>query len=188
METKQDATPRAWVGCLGCYNSGALVGKWLEGESCADLVAAGLARVETRGDYTAQFCVRCGGDEFWVLDYENYGDLLGGECSPIEAQEIAQAIATIEGESLNIEAVSAYCSNHHLRIANFDEWRDDYEAAYLGEWDSVEDYAREYVESTGLLDGVAESVARYFDYESFARDLEIGGDIWTSGRHIFFSN
>lgn len=189
METIQKATtPKAWVGCLGCYNSGALVGEWLEGESCGDIVAAGLARVETHGDYTAPRCVKCGGDEFWVFDHEGYGDLLGGECSPSEAQAVAVAIATIEGEGLDIEAVSAYASNHHYDVAAFDEWRADFEDSYRGEYDSVEDYARQFIEDTGLLQDVSEYIARYFDFESYARDLQLSGDIWTSGRHIFWSN
>ena len=177
--------PQAWVGCLGCYNNGSLIGKWLAGESCADLEGAGLAKIETHGDYTAARCVRCGGDEFWVMDHEGYGDLLGGECSPIEAQNMAQAIATIEGEGLDIEAVAAYAANMSLDVAAFDDWRGDFEDAYLGEYDNMSDYATEYIESTGLLHGVPDHIARYFDYDAFARDLE--HDIWQHGGHLFLN-
>ena len=65
-ETRTDTTPRAWVGCLGCYNGGALVGKWIDGEICADLEYAGLTD-------RAGKCNRCGADEFWVMDHENGG-------------------------------------------------------------------------------------------------------------------
>jgi antirestriction protein len=184
--TTTTTTPRAWVGCLGCYNNGSLIGKWLEGESCADLEGAGLAKIETHGDYTAARCVRCGGDEFAVMDHEGYGDLLGGECSPIEAQNMAQAIATIEGEGLDIEAVAAYANNMHLDVANFDEWRDDYEGAYIGEL-SVTDYAEQYISECGLLDGVPANIAAYFDYESYGRDLILGGDIWEHEGHLFWN-
>jgi len=183
--TTSTTTPMAWVGCLGCYNNGSLIGKWLTGESCADLEAAGLAKIETHGDYTAPRCVRCGGDEFWVMDHENFGDLLGGECSPIEAQDIAQAIATIEGEGLDIVAVAAYAANMALNVAAFDDWRGDFEDAYLGEYDSMSDYATEYIESTGLLHGVPDHIARYFDYDAFARDLE--HDLWQHGGHLFLN-
>lgn len=187
METIQaTATPRAWVGCLGCYNSGALVGEWLEGEDCGDLVAAGLARVETHGDYTAPRCVKCGGDEFWVFDHEGFGGFIEGECSPSEAQAVAVAFAAIEGEGLNVEAVTGYAKNMGLDLSSFDEWRADFESAYQGEWDSVEDFAREFIDSTGLLQGVPEHIARYFDYERYAQDLEY--DLWTWGDHIFWSN
>src|SRR4051812_37984795 len=35
-------TPRAWVGCLGCYNNGDLNGKWADGTE-TDPVEIGLA-------------------------------------------------------------------------------------------------------------------------------------------------
>jgi hypothetical protein len=40
--TSTTDTVRAWVGCLGCYNNGNLVGEWIDGTECADLVEAGL--------------------------------------------------------------------------------------------------------------------------------------------------
>lgn len=182
--TTTTTTPTAWVGCLGCYNNGALVGKWLEGESCADLEAAGLARIETHGDYTAPRCVRCGGDEFAVLDHENYGDLLDGECSVPEAQAVARAIATIETRCFDVVAVAAFASNHHLDIASFDEWVSDFEDSYIGEM-SLDEYAAQHIEDTGMLSGVPDSVARYFDYEAFARDLSY--DIWESNGYLFWN-
>ena len=185
--TTTTTTPQAWVGCLGCYNNGSLVGKWLDGESCADLEAAGLAKIETHGDYTAPRCVRCGGDEFWVMDHEGYGDLLGGECSPVEAQNIAQAVATIEGDGLSIEAVAAYANNMHLDVANFGEWDDQFHGAYIGEYDDIADYAVQLVDDCGLLEGVADNIKRYFDYESYGRDLINGGDIWEHGTHLFWN-
>ena len=48
-------------------------------------------------------------------------------------------------------------------------------AAYIqatgSKLDSDTDLAHEYVESTGLLHGMPETVQRYFDYEAFGRDL-----------------
>ena len=42
---------------------------------------------------------------------------------------------------------------------------------------AIEEYAYQYVDDAGLLDGVNETVARYFDYQAFARDLRLGGDV-----------
>lgn len=39
------------------------------------------------------------------------------------------------------------------------------------------EYAEQFIEDTGLLDQMPESLRFYFDTESFARDLVIGGDI-----------
>ena len=47
----------------------------------------------------------------------------------------------------------------------------DFEERYCGEWDSFEDYAEQLADDIGLLDGVPEEIARYFDWDSWTRDL-----------------
>jgi antirestriction protein len=47
----------------------------------------------------------------------------------------------------------------------------DFEEAYCGEWDSEEDFARHIVDECYDLDRQMGSLARYFDYEAFAREL-----------------
>lgn len=42
---------------------------------------------------------------------------------------------------------------------------------------TVREYAEEYIESTGLLAEVPESLRYYIDIDAFARDLRIGGDV-----------
>lgn len=42
---------------------------------------------------------------------------------------------------------------------------------------STLEYAISYLEDTGLLDQIPENLRYYFDTESFARDLELNGDI-----------
>jgi hypothetical protein len=75
---KDTDTPRAWIGCLGCYNAGRLIGKWIDGIDCDDLESAGLTDSAGR-------CNRCGADEFLALDHENFLGLLdGGEPNPRE--------------------------------------------------------------------------------------------------------
>jgi antirestriction protein len=41
--------------------------------------------------------------------------------------------------------------------------------------DTMEDVAYEFVERTGMLAGVDDTIARYFDYEAYGRDLEMEG-------------
>lgn len=42
---------------------------------------------------------------------------------------------------------------------------------------TAEDYALNYVEACGLLESMPENLRFYFDYDAFARDLVLGGDI-----------
>jgi antirestriction protein len=75
----------------------------------------------------------------------------------------------------------------HLDVANFGEWDDQFHGAYIGEYDDIADYAVQLVDDCGLLEGVADSVKRYFDYESYGRDLINGGDIWQHDKHLFWN-
>jgi antirestriction protein len=45
------------------------------------------------------------------------------------------------------------------------------EDAFWGEFDTDEDFARDYLEASGMLAGLPEHLAYYFDYEKYARDL-----------------
>lgn len=180
METITDNAPKAWVGCLGCYNSGLLNGKWVEGESAGDVSLA----VETieRESYTGSgdkvtICVKCGSDEFWVFDHENFAGLISGECSPMEAQEKAELLASVDDNER--EAWEAWLSNG--MPADIDQMRE----AYIGEYDSDTDFAWEIVESCGLLSDVDETLSRYFDIEAYARDLMF--DHFSDNKHYFRS-
>jgi antirestriction protein len=44
--------------------------------------------------------------------------------------------------------------------------------------------AREDIEESGVLRGVPEKLADYFDYESYGRDLEINGYYYETGNDI----
>ena len=57
--------------------------------------------------------------------------------------------------------------------------------AYHGQWESELDYAYDYVESCGMLDGVADFAKTYFDYEAFARDMFINDVTMTDGGYVF---
>lgn len=50
----------------------------------------------------------------------------------------------------------------------------DFLDKFCGTYDSFRDYATEYAESIGLLDGVSAEVKRYFSWHGYARDLAIG--------------
>ena len=175
-------TPSAWVGCLSCYNSGRLFGKWLDGNACDDLAAAGLATFENVAGYLAYRCVKCFGDEFSVMDHQNFHGLITGECSTSEAVKAADILEELEEDKR--EAFGAWVSNGSGDI----ESGSQFEEAYCGEWDNFRAYSDQYVEDTGMLtvhnkyyghdqiDDVS-AIIRYFDYDAFSRDLE--HDYWT---------
>jgi antirestriction protein len=178
METKSHTTPSAWVGCLGCYNNGRLVGKWLEGEAIGDTVAAGLATLETVGDYTAPRCRRCFADEFWVFDHEGMLGLIQGECSPSEAAEAAATVEEIEREGIDLEAAAAF-------IEDRGAWdSDEFQDSYAGEWDSLEEFAQHLAEDTGALSDSVTWPYTCIDWERAAFELSFDYSI-LGGGYVF---
>jgi len=49
--------------------------------------------------------------------------------------------------------------------------------AFSGKFDSEEDWAADYLEQTGQLNQIPEHLRNYFDYEAYARDFRISGDV-----------
>lgn len=47
----------------------------------------------------------------------------------------------------------------------------DFEDAYAGEWNTFREYADNLADDLGMLVGIPEEVARYFDWDLWTRDL-----------------
>jgi antirestriction protein len=164
-------TPRAWIGCLGCYNAGRLIGKWIDGIDCDDLQSAGLTDSAGR-------CNRCGADEFLALDHENFLGLLdGGEPNPRECYDMAVKLDDVA--DYEREILTAWLSNG----MEFD--LDTMRECYIGEYATDEDMAQEYIDNTGLLSDVPDYLSRYFDLERYARDMMF--DMFEINGHYFMS-
>ena len=122
---RTDFDPEVWVGCMACYNGGNLIGEWVDATEAADLPE------------TADVFANCRArlhEEFWCYDHQGFEGLLDGECSPSEAQAIAEAANDIE-DYFPIEAVAAYCSNHGVSLApgsKYEFVQSDFEEAYNG--------------------------------------------------------
>jgi antirestriction protein len=169
---------RAWIGCLASYNNGRLVGDWCDVSTDADENAAMIASALAKGTP--------GAEEHFIADYEGPKAVtyLLGEYASAAALAIAAAFEE-SAESLGDHAepaLDAYTDNVcPQRIDDLDsvdvaDWWND---CYAGEGDTLADWAESYLEETGFLEGVPDDVARYFDFEAWARDMRLGGEIFT---------
>ena len=183
-ETLTTETPRAWVGCLGCYNNGDLVGEWIDGAECADLVGVGLAIIASDEDgHRGELCPRCGSDEFWVMDHEGLPTaVLSGECSPIHFAELAEAWEAVESP----EMVAAYLGDRGETVTaeNLAKLIEQAEEAYTG-YATVIEYAEELVEDSGARKKLPEFLRYYIDVSAFARDLVLGGEVSECDGYVF---
>lgn len=156
-----DTTPRVWIGCLACYNAGRLVGDWF-----AAIDAAGVTTYDLHGAHSRTDSH----DELWVMDLENL--LTHEEMSPAEAARQAECLAAVD-ERLRPALIAWVRSGDYVAEGAGDlPSLPDFEERYCGEWDSFRDYAESLADDIGLLDGVPEEIARYFDWRSWTRDLE----------------
>ena len=168
--------PRVWVGCLGCYNAGRLVGRWVNAEDAAD-----LSPEDVHGRPSSHEELRC-------LDLEGFPEGTG-EMSPSAAVlwgELFEEVGETQWPALLVWVESG------CYVADSDDLpcASDFEDAYLGEWDSFDDYAAQLAEDIGLTDGWPEEALRYFDWEAWTRDLQfdyIVADAPEGGVYLFRS-
>lgn len=183
-----NCTLKAYVACLASYSSGCLHGRWVDctqGEDhIRDEIAAMLRESpcpnvtvdcpDCQGDAECQTCNGKGkvpsAEEWAVHDWDcDCGSVSLGEYPDVET------VAEL-GEALQEHgaALLAWMANgNDLDTERFRE-------AYRGSWRSLEDYADELLDDMGVFDNAPAILRTYFDVDSFARDLELNGDIWTA--------
>ena len=155
-QTNGSDEPALYCGTYGKYNSGNLRGMWVD-----------LSTFDYYEEFEA-FCFAIHADEadpeLMYQDYENMPRSLYHESMGEEGfNKIAEYCELCDDYS-----VSA--------VDDFLEWSSSDDLgrmhdAYVGVYDSEEDFAEEIVSDCYDLDNMMGSLACYFDYEKFARDL-----------------
>ena len=155
-QTTGSDSPALYCGTYGKYNSGNLSGMWVD--------------LSTFDDYEEfiNFCKAIHADEedpeLMYQDYENMPGSLYHESMG-------------EKGFNNIAEYCDLCDEYSVEaVDDFLEWDstedlDNMHDAYVGVYDSREDFAREIVNDCYDLENMMGDLANYFDYEAFARDL-----------------
>lgn len=162
--------PQIYLASLSDYNAGRLHGVWIdvavEREQVARQVEAMLA---TSAEPHAE--------EWAIHDYQGFGAL---DLSEYESLEMVAAIGrAIAEHGLAFAAYVDHVGLHEIEgLAGFAD-------AYLGQWASTVDYAEQLLDDMGATEALAAIPAWLqghiqLDVAGFARDLELGGDIWTA--------
>ena len=165
---------RIYVACLAAYNNGHLHGEWINVTDEAHIwetVQAMLFASPIEED----------AEEWAIHDYEGFKGAEVGECfSFANVVELADYIR--EHGALGAQVLNYYGGNIENAKARFDE--------YAGEYDSLEAYAEELTEQTGLE--IPDSLAPYIDFKAMAHDYEQSGDFLTfvvgGSVHIFWAH
>ena len=153
---------RIYVACLASYNAGTLHGTWIDlAGKTADDVQKEISEMLAQSPILR-------GEEWAIYDFEGFGPLRISE-----QQDIAELAELAEAYEEHGEPLLCWADN----LGDIPEAIETFEDAFQGEYASPEDYAEEWLEGTGGLNGMPEDLRGYFDYEAFARDLRLGGDM-----------
>ncbi|QDH93040.1 ArdA-like antirestriction protein [Mycobacterium phage Stephig9] len=163
---------RIYVADLAAYNAGVLHGEWIDlnGRDSEEVWAEVKAMLaEGQKLYVSK---TLGVHEEWAIhDYEGFGSLRIGEYEDIDLLiDLADAL---EKRGEPFEAWLSEIIGDIGYFASVSDAEDQFEDRFLGAV-TKEDYAYDYAEDVLDLTGVA---LDYFDYEKFARDLELSGEI-----------
>lgn len=163
--------PSVWVGSWLDYNSCILHGAWIDAVQDEAALQADIAAMLAGSPTTAETGEPA--EDWGIFDYDNFGSLRIGE-----------------QEALSwVSAVARGIAEHGLAFAAYADIVEDedalagFEGDYLGRYDSLQDYAQQYVDDAGygrLLDAAVPKPLRPYvriDTGQLARDMQLGGDI-----------
>ena len=150
---------KIFVGSLGAYNNGEIVGGWLEPNSF-DSYQSFIKEIENLCNFDKY------GDEWMIQDYDGLPSEIGEYPDLIEVYDLCHALKDID-DSL-AEAYLEYMKDSFEIDTN---GLLNAESNFVGIYDSFNDFSDSYADE--ILDCTEDNfITRYFDYESFARDLE----------------
>ena len=155
-QTKGSDSPALYCGTYGKYNSGSLCGMWVN-----------VSTFDSYEDFV-NFCKAIHADEedpeLMYQDFANIPDSLYRESMGEEEFENILKYCEL-CDDYSVSAVDDFLEI--FRPEDLDNMQD----AYVGEYDSKEDFAREIVNDCYDIEKMMGDLAYYFDYEAFARDL-----------------
>jgi antirestriction protein len=187
---------KMWIGCLASYNNGVLFGEWVDVSTDAEENADQIARVLAASPVK-------GAEEYMISDYEAPGAIADAFGEYPTAQKLADGARLVDAleshwpDYADLDAVLGVMLDGRMGdIAGLadeaDEWISD---RYAGEGETLIDWCEEFLDNTGFFGELSGSnrdqIVQYFNYEAYARDLELGGDVSSvrvNGRVLVFWN
>lgn len=149
---------------LGKYNEGELVGGWVKLPATEEELEVVFERIGINEEY----------EEYFITDYEcDIDGLEIGEYDSIDdLNELAETLENMDESELEVVGVMLKdgCDfNEAIEMTENGDYRIYYNC------NDMTDVAYQVVEECGYLNGAPDTVARYFDYEAYGRDLDIEG-------------
>jgi antirestriction protein len=159
--------PRIYVASLADYNNGGLHGVWLNAAREPAEIRADVANMLAASKYPDA-------EEWAIHDQIDFGNWRVEE---YDSFELVSRIA--RGIKEHGYAFAAWADVHDSDPERFN----DFEAAFIGHFESVDTYAYQLADDFGYhaeIEKLPESMRSYvsIDYAAMARDLDAGGELY----------
>jgi len=167
--------PRIYVACLSSYNEGRLYGEWID-------LTLGYEYVQEAIRDMLSDSPSPQAEEYAIHDYENIPFKISEWedikilCETVEAFSNSFYDKKLIAEVMDYFSFSATEAIEHL------------EDHYIGEYESLADWAEEDLENSGQLQGLSNDIKYYIDYASYARDQEYNGHILFLNGHVLWND
>lgn len=151
--------PAVYVGTYAKYNNGSIFGEWVD--------------LEVYDDKDA-FYEKCRA----IHDDEEDPEMMFQDWEDVPADMVSECHISEElWEWLDLDdddrKLLAVYREHVDQSGTIEQAQEN----YAGTYSSREDWAENWWEETGLLEGIPESARYYIDYSAYARDAAMGGDM-----------
>ena len=171
---------RVYITDLEAYNNGHLVGAWYELPMNEDLLAESIENELQKGKKICNSTHHH--EEYFITDYECDYMKIEEYQSLTKLNEIAEKIENLNDEE--ITGVKLMLENHIVN--SIDEAIENLDNMICTGESKMEDIAYNYIEESGALQNMPESLQGYFDYEALGRDMGIEGSYFRDGEGIFW--
>jgi antirestriction protein len=189
---------RFYAACLASYNNGRLHGAWIDASDDVDAMQAEIAQMLRESPFpnvTVEHPVSSemvpSAEEWAVHDYDGAWPAGLGEYPSLDVLAAwSEVIDAADDAGISFD-VAKMVAEHYGEPHNgaFDETLEALSDRYCGCHDTLTAYAESFADDTGMLAEVPDTIARYFDFEAFGRDMQLGGDVFTirtdNGLHVF---
>lgn len=180
MQNQSSTTePQIYVACLAAYNNGKPHGRWIS-------VTQGVDAIQDEISEMLKASPEPFAEEWAVHDYEGFGEI-----SLSEWPDIARVSKIAELIEDHGDGFALWYTNQDGQHFDVEELEEKFLEQWQGAHDSPEAFADYLLESTGQLSELPEWARNYFDYQGYARDLELSGDysfIYNHGQTYVYSN
>ena len=156
-------TPRIYVASLSDYNAGRLHGRWIDATQGVDGIWEDVQAMLAESKEP-------NAEEWAIHDFSGFGAWKPSES--VSFEDVSRVADLIEEHG----QIISHLIDGHCEIDNAEDYLQD---NYQGEFKNLEDWAYQHIEDTGMLQDVPETIKNYFNYESFAEDCRLNGDIFT---------